>query len=189
MLKSWERERYLSFSCTSWQSNFQSQTSYLLLQLDGMTSWLRTVHGSTMPKLFQHSYINFNSLKAQKTMNDVLTISCNARKLQARRQIYKSKQNSKLKGKHYKVTWGPRNVPCLARPVPFCGYGFLPVPLTSLIVFVECVPCIPLKHEVKLIIIITTPIFKYNSMQERSLDEQQFHWRTIVVNRYNQQIQ
>lgn len=38
-------------------------------------------------------------------------------------------------------TWGPRKVPCLALPVPFCRQGFLPVPLTSLIVFVECVPC------------------------------------------------
>lgn len=37
-------------------------------------------------------------------------------------------------------TWGPRNVPCLARPVPFCFHGFRPVPLTSLIVFVEWVP-------------------------------------------------
>jgi len=38
-------------------------------------------------------------------------------------------------------TWGPRNDPCLARPVPFWFQGFLPVPLTSLIVFVEWVPC------------------------------------------------
>uniref|UniRef100_A0A2P2J755 Uncharacterized protein n=1 Tax=Rhizophora mucronata TaxID=61149 RepID=A0A2P2J755_RHIMU len=29
-------------------------------------------------------------------------------------------------------------VPCCAPPVPFCLYGFFPVPPNSLIVFVEC---------------------------------------------------
>src|SRR5215472_12951812 len=36
---------------------------------------------------------------------------------------------------------GARSEPCLARPVPFCRYGFLPPPRTSPRVFVACVPC------------------------------------------------
>jgi len=32
--------------------------------------------------------------------------------------------------------------PALARPVPLCFQGFRPQPLTSLLVFVEAVPCL-----------------------------------------------
>ena len=36
---------------------------------------------------------------------------------------------------------GERLEPALARPVPFCFQGLRPPPLTSLLVFVETVPC------------------------------------------------
>jgi len=36
---------------------------------------------------------------------------------------------------------GERLEPARARPVPFCCQGFLPPPRTSLLVFVETVPC------------------------------------------------
>ena len=37
---------------------------------------------------------------------------------------------------------GLRIVPALARPVPFCAYGFFPPPRTSDLVFCLCEPCL-----------------------------------------------
>lgn len=111
------RQIHLSFPCPCRESYLQPQAPNLFIDLNSMASWLWAMHCSTTSKL---------SSKTSLVIFYIHHLS--------KSDLY----NNKAK---HNQTWGPRLEPCLARPVPFCRHGFLPVPLTSLIVLVECVPC------------------------------------------------
>lgn len=162
----WEGYSCLALSNPGRKGYFEAKSSHLLLQTNFMAPWFGTMLCSSSSKLkkTKHMTMNkcsipaedkmpekhakqhgrtFKTYRMQHSLPKEKAMCIYGKRLDPptrnHTSLYLAGVSTDSRGSDW--TCGPRRDPCRALPLPFCGPGFLPVPLTSWMPLVEAFPC------------------------------------------------